>query len=200
MSNNTLDTYALLTTDEAKDCLELADDFDALDTLIQFINGVSEVIERYTGREFLSRARTEYIDGNGTNYYILQHGLNTTAVSAICFRNYGEANYNETADAVAAASIKYNGATGEVYLLNGYAFAKGFQNCFITYTAGLSSVPISIKLAAKMILKKFWRSDDAQTQTIASMSVEGQTVTFRVEELPAEAKAILDGWRVPRFA
>jgi len=200
MSNNTLDTYALLTVDEAKDCLELADDFDAIDTLIQFINGVSEIIERYTGRALLSRARTEIFDGNGTNYYITKHGLNTTAVSAICFRHYGETPYNETADAVAAASIKYNAGTGEIYLLDGYAFEKGFQNCFITYTAGLLSVPASIKLAAKMILKDFWKRDDAQTQTIASMTVEGQTVTFRVEDMPAEAKGILKFWKMPRIA
>jgi len=197
---NTLDTYALLTVDESYDCLELKDDFDAMDTLRQFINGVSEIIERYCGRTILTRARTETFDGNGTNYYILKNGFDTTAVSAVCFRNYGETDYNETADAVAAASIKYNGNTGEVYLLDGYAFERGFQNCFITYTAGKTTVPASIKLAAKIILTDFWTRDDRQTQALAAMSIEGQSSTFRVEDIPKEAKGILNMWIRPRIA
>ena len=200
MMANTIDTYALLTLDEAYDCLELKDSFDQIDTLIQFINGISEIIERYCGREILSRARTEVFDGDGTNRYITQNGLNTTAIASICYRNYGETDYNESADAVPEASIKYNGKTGEVYLLDSYAFEWGFQNCFITYTAGETTVPTSIKLAAKVILKDFWNRDERQTQALAAMSIEGQSVTFRVEEVPTEARGILNGWRRPRFA
>lgn len=195
-----LNSYALLTLDEAYDCLELGDDFDQRITLVQFINGISELIERLCGRTFLSRERTEVFDGDGANYYILRQGLNTTAVSAACYRNYGESDYDETADAIPEASIKYNGDTGEVYLLDNYAFERGFQNCFITYTAGETAVPASIKLAAKMILKDFWTRDDLQTQALAAMSIQGQSVTFRVEDIPTEARGILIKWIRPRIA
>jgi hypothetical protein len=180
---NRLDTYALLTLDEGKDALQLGEDLDQIDTLILFINGVSNTIERYVGKQFLSRARTETFDGDGTNRYMPREGRGMTAVATVV--------YNEDGDEVPEASIKYNARTGEIYLDDGYAFAKGFQNCSVTFTAGASSVPTDIKLAARIILADFWNSDEKQSQTVSAITTEDQTITFAVVDIPPKARVIL---------
>lgn len=183
---NRIDDYALLTVDEGRDALGLGDDLDQIDSLILFINGVSEVIERYCGRQFLSRVRTETFDGNGTNRVILREGMGATAVTTVV--------YNEDADEVPSASIKYNARTGEVYLDDGYAFEIGFQNCSVTYTAGSATVPDSIKLAARMLLKDFWNSDEKQMQAVSSITTEGQTINFEIADIPQRVRGIMRGW------
>lgn len=180
---NRLSTYALLGVDEAKSALELTDDFDQMDPLILFINGISELVERFCGQQFLTRARTEVFDGDGTNRYMPREGRNMTAVATVV--------YNEDGDEVPEASIKYNARTGEIYLDDGYAFEKGFQNCSATFTAGVSSVPDDIKLAARIILSDFWGDDEKLSQTVSAITTEDQTITFAVVDIPPKAKVIL---------
>ena len=181
---NRLDAYALLTLDEGKDALELGEDLDQIDTLIGFINGISALIERFTSRQFLSREKTETFDGDGSNGYIPRDGQGMTAVATVV--------YNEDGDEVPEASIKYNARTGEIYLDDGYAFETGFQNCSVTFTAGVTSVPDDIKLAARTILADFWNSDDKQAQTVSAITTEDQTITFAVADIPPKARGILE--------
>ena len=181
---NRLDTYALLTVDEAHNSLKLGDDLSQRDALILFVNGISDLIERYCGKQFLSRARTETFDGDGSNRYMPKEGRGMTAVATV--------TYNEDGDEVPEASIKYNARTGEIYLDDGYAFERGFQNCSATFTAGASSVPDDITLAARIILADLWANDEKLAQTVASITTGDQTITLAINDIPPKARAILN--------
>jgi len=187
---NRLDTYALLTVDEGRDALDLGDNHDQDDSVILYINGITELIERYCGREFLTRTyTTETFDGDGTNKYLVKQGTGITSITTVV--------YNEDGDTVPAASILFN-PVGEIYLDDGYSFESGYQNCSVTYVAGEAAVPDSIRIAALMVLSHLWKMRDKHTERISAMTREGQTVTFKYEDMPIEAKRILDDWQRPR--
>ena len=189
---NRLDTYALLTVDEGRDALDLGDNHDQDDSVILYINGITELIERYCGREFLTRTyTTETFDGDGTNRYLVKDGTGITSVTTVV--------YNEDGDTVPAGSILYN-PVGEIYLDDGYSFESGFQNCSVTYVAGEAAVPPSIKIAALIILASWWKMRDKHTERIFTMSREGQVISYKMgsEDMPPEAQRILDDWQRPR--
>jgi hypothetical protein len=189
---NELSAYALLTIDEAKDALKLGDDFDDQDKLIRYVNSVTALIERECSRQFLSREVTETFDGDGTSRHILDDGLEITVVSKVV--------YNGDGDEAPAVSIAFNNF-GEIRLSDGYTFENGFQNCSVTFTRGLATVPADIALAAMIILKSLWKMDDNQRERVASVSLQGQTISFKPDAIPPEARMILDNWpRRPRFA
>lgn len=188
--------YSLLTLAEGLEALNLEAGCDEEDAVKVFINGVSEAIERYCGRDFKTRSYTETFSGGGSNRYLLRDGLNTTVVSEViccCLDETGETT-------VPSDNIKYNARIGEVYLTGGYAFARGFENCQVTYTAGLAAIPESLKVAARMLLKDWWNIDEKQMQVVSSITMEGQTINYDLTEIPRRVKAILDRWVRHRIA
>lgn len=195
-----LDAHALLSTNEAKDALSLGNDFDEFDSLIKYINGITDVVERYCGRAFLSRTFTEIFDGDGSNRYRCKNMYVITSDIpndvTIIYKALGETGEAE----VPSASIKINAIQGIFFLDDGYGFEKGFQNCKVIYKAGDSEVDEGTKLAAEIMLRHLWKLKDKKTERVSSIMMEGQTVVFKNDAIPPEAKVILDGYRRPRFA
>ena len=193
MVANRLSDYALVSLDKVKDVLGLTENFDEDDTLILFINGATDIIERYIGFEVKSRERTETFSGDSSNIrFTLQR--NISAVAKVVYNIVNSTDYE-----VPAASIKFDPA-GIVYLDDSYAFVKGSRNCSITYTAGETTVPDDLQLAALITLKAFWQEKDKSFERVASVNVPGQTLNFFQEALPLEAQLILNQRRRNRFA
>lgn len=193
MVANRLSDYALVSLDKVKDVLGLTENFDEDDTLILFINGMTDIIERYIGFEVKSRERTETFSGDSSNIrFTLQRKI--SAVAKVVYDSTNGTDYEAPAD-----SIKYDPA-GIVYLEDGYAFIKGFRNCSITYTAGDTVISSDLQLAALIVLKAFWQEKDKSFERVASVNVPGQTLSFFQEAIPLEAQLILNQRRRSRFA
>jgi hypothetical protein len=191
-----LSAYALLELDEAKRAIQAGANFQEEADLVMYVNGVSELVEGICGRKFLARAYTETFDGDGTNRHRVRHApVLPTAGESYPITVIAE----DDGDAIASDTIRVNYGQGLFYLEEDI-FAKGFQNCSITYSAGLTAVPETVKCAAATILGKFWRMRDKSLEHAASISVEGQTITFKPEAVPPEAIAMLAPYRRPRFA
>ena len=187
-----LSPYALLELDEAKLAIKAGDNFTETDTLIAYINGVTDHIERYCGRVFLKRELTETFNGNNRPLHVLEHAP---------VYNTGEDVPTLTVDnvAISATVYKVDATHGIIYLLSG-VFTKGIQNCEIEYTTGYDTVPDGIRVAAIIVLTRLWRLRENQTESVGSVTLEGQTIMFRADTIPPEARAILDGYRRVRFA
>lgn len=178
---NRIDEYALLSVDEAADAVGASRDFDKRDALIGFINGVSDYVESEIGVKILSRSRTETFTGDGSSERFLADAWNVTALSDVV--------YNARGDKVPSGSKSVT-VVGFVTLTNGYAFEPGAA-CSIAFTDGVATVPDDVKLAARMILKAWWMSDDKRTERIISVSADGQTTAFANDAIPAAAALIL---------
>ena len=189
-----LSAYAILNLDEAKRAVQTGANFQEEEDLITYINGVSELCEGLCGENFLERPYTETFDGNGTNTHRVRHGgiVSGTGKEYSIIASLGGA-------AIATANIQVNVEQGLFYLKSD-VFDEGFQNCSIHYHAGLAAVPQAVKAAAAIMLAKNWKMRDKSLEQASSITVEGQTVTFKPEAIPGEAIALLSRYRRPRFA
>jgi len=189
-----LSAYAILNLDEAKRAVQTGANFQEEEDLITYINGVSELIEGLCGENFLARPYTETFDGDGTNKHRVRHTpiLSGTGLEYAIIAGEGHT-------ATPTADILVNAEQGLFYL-EADVFEEGFQNCSIHYHAGLTAVPQAVKAAAGIMLAKFWKMRDKSLEQASSITVEGQTVTFKPEAIPGEAIALLSRYRRPRFA
>lgn len=189
-----ISTTALIGLQEARDTVGLGKSHDKDDVLTQFINGISIFIENFTGVEWTLTSKAFVWDGDGTNRHLIPDAIGLTAVTAC---NYDTDFSDDSTRDVPEGSI-YFSADGEIYLRDGYAFAGGFQNCGATVSLP-GTVPDDLKLAVKMILKKWWKSSERDEAAIQSITREGQTTLFRVEQFPKEARGILENCVRPRI-
>ena len=189
-----LSAYALLELDEAKTIISAGENFNANDLLILYVNGITELIENICGENFKEREYVEIFDGDGTNKHRVLHSPVLTGGTYTY-----EVISEEDGAAIATANILINKVQG-IFYLESNVFVEGFQNCQITYTAGRATIPEGIRAAAAIVLARFWKLRDKAFENVASVSNEGQTVTFNISAVPSEALGMLARYRKPRFA
>jgi hypothetical protein len=73
--------------------------------------------------------------------------------------------------------------------LRGYKFTRGVQNVVIQYTGGLAAVPADLVQACIELVAFKYRGRNWIGQN--SKILQGETVSFRVEEVPKEVMAVL---------
>jgi len=200
--------YTILKKDEARDSLEVGDTGDEVNTMLAVINGVTSAFESYVGRHFMTRTTTEEtFAGDGTNRYEVNNSPEVTSI--VDGSVYTSVDNGDTWTQVPDASVKFS-PSGEVFLDDGYYFPRGFQNCKLSYVSGFKrqgdtspsnakDLPDELRVAALIYLKHLWKTMRAKGAREASTSFDGQTVTYRVEDMPVEAKAILKKYREARF-
>ena len=160
--------------------------------LAGMVSAASQFIRTYTGRDFAVTTYSEIRDGNGGTELFLAHGP-ATSVSSLTIN----AGLPIAAQAAEGQQGRFLVPPGNVLALTGYAFSKGRKNVRVTYTAGSATIPADIAQAcAEIVLqafKRLKRGPDVQTETITPGG--GETFSFKLDDIPATAKATLNRYR-----
>lgn len=135
----------------------------ATDIKTEWLEWADALIEEYCGTAFdgTTTYTDETYDGNGTDTLVLRHRpvvsvssvkISDTALSSSAYKVYDWGIRLNNSPGV-ATSLPYqllspDGVTGDL------RFPKGTQNIKVTYTAGRSTVPKEVEMAATMIVSK----------------------------------------------
>lgn len=142
---------ALVTLQEAKRQLDIESSGHDLELQL-YVNSLDSVIEGYVGvveqREF-----TDTITGGGLGLCVLHPPL--LAVTSLNGGLGGAISYP-------ADLLTVNGSAGIIGRLNGGCFPAGPYT--VTYTAGRTSIPPTMKLAALILLQHLWRTQYGATR------------------------------------
>jgi len=157
------------------------------DLLNQLIIGVESTILNYTGRKsFETASRTEYQDGNGKDELFLKHRP-VTAVSGVWVDADGHFGKGTDAfpsssewtegDSFVPTSEEANEQNASILLALNRVWTVGRGNIKITYTAGYSSIPGDLTLAANMLVALARKGREAGGQ-LASESLDRYSYTL----------------------
>jgi hypothetical protein len=186
-----LGANAFLTLDEVKVWLGKQQETQDERALIeQLINGLTEAIEKEIRRPVKARARTERHHGPGSRRLWLDVRP-AASVTVLRLLNYDGTVYRT----FATTDYYLDGETGSVFLFK-ETFPLAMYNVEVTYTAGWSTVPESLKLAAQLWIRKLWKDRDTERDEIASISVNGTTTTHVVGPMPPTVKSLLAPFRL----
>jgi hypothetical protein len=191
-----VNTYALVNLDNARDFLQLKGDQETRENvLIDIINHVSNRIESYCDRHFISRGElTEYYDGNGTNKLFTRY-YPITAVSNI----YSDTDWAWGSDTEITSDYYRIGQNSRYILLKNDNFEEDYQNIKVIYTAGYtdrSSLPDDLRHACLLhvyrIYQKYWKNADV---AVSDVSDDSGGRSYLSEQFDPEVKGILDTYR-----
>lgn len=186
-------TIALLTVEELQRYRGEAVDNDEADEqrLGLIINSISQQIENYCGRKFITpgAALSEIFNGDGEKDYIVKN-MRMTATPTISY-------WSSTTWTVTSGTFTYTGDTGRVYFTDGNTFWRGEDNWKIEYLYGWTqaTIPNEIKMAAALMcirsmlaLKKTGRSSE---------SFGDSTTAYDFGTMPVEIRSALEKYRRP---
>jgi hypothetical protein len=184
-----LEAWALISLDEAKEVIDTASPSDDL-FLEEIINAATLACEAETGRKLKSRTYTgEVYDGTGGAALTIRE-YPVTSVSAVAFLT-GVAPNVWTAQSTTTYPVTIVAPASSVLMYRNNAWPRGLQNVQLTYVAGYTSVPAAIKIACRQIAFAIWKQKDKQIAGVASQSMAGQTTTYLNEDFPKQAKSLL---------
>jgi uncharacterized phiE125 gp8 family phage protein len=152
----TLSPYALTTVVKVKRLLHLAASTDD-DLLTELINAATFKIEKHCNRQFLARAYTERTNGYGTKKLVTKHYPITelTAIYAV-----SGAGSEEETELIDSTTYRYDANTGIIRLIADVwtqawetAFASGFLNFEIQYTAGYATIPDDLDMVCREVVR-----------------------------------------------
>ena len=187
----------LLEETEAKSWLKLANPSPDQELVLPLlIDGISEAINTYCGRTFVSATLTEKYDG--TNFRLLT--LKNYPVISVTTVTRTKEDASDTAVVVASAEYKVQKTTGmllmhPVNFVDSSVWLKGDENYNIVYVSGYATVPKDIVVACKIWLSVLWESADQKLFAVASSTIGDETISFESEEIPPQVKLLLKEYR-----
>lgn len=204
---DTLSAYSLLSLEELKDELRIADDGKNL-ALTILANTVSEVIEEYLSRQIVTRGSlTEYhtMEANGETL-AAESVLSLLEWPAISITNVWEdTNWPRTYPTPLTAGTDYqaNNPTGRIHRLTSpgarYRWATGFRAVKVVYSAGYATtaaVPAPIKWVAKRLAGVMWEEYKRDWRGVSSVSDQlGNFTRFSSATLSPDMRADLSSYR-----
>ena len=157
------------------------------DTLVeQTADYISDLLERVTSRQYVTRTLTEERDGNGAK----DIGLHQWPIVAITSIKIKRTITDTTPEMIASTDYTMHKPTGRIRLHN-TIFTVGFANCEFVYSAGEgtqdnAALTRSIYHAGLELVKSVY--DEKKTGVIAASAVSLGSNTFNVR--PEIAKQI----------
>jgi len=161
----------------------------------EIADAMSAYIERYTGRQFVTRAVSEILDGDGCPLLELLHAPVVGGVTSLTITR-AEGQAPETIGSTAYTLVADR---GRLRLLNGDVFTRGFGNVAVTYQAGygaqgVSTIPRDIYRIGLQMVRIEFQIDDAGAGASSTMSVQGHHYTPR-SAWPPVIWDVLNQWR-----
>ena len=186
-----LDTAnALVSLADAKTFLKISASSE--DSVIEdFINRASIWANDYTGRRLKSRSNSDVYDGDGSDILLLRdYPVNAVTSFQIV---------DEPVPLIIYEDFSLNAENGIIKTKNGRMVTKGFQNVSLTYTAGYSTPPETIKEAVLLYVGHLYRRQYAdQKFGVQSETVGDRTTTYGSDDIIPKAKALLNPYRSER--
>jgi hypothetical protein len=188
-----LSTRALLDYDEAKIHLGLdADDDNHRELVITLVNQVSAAIEKRTGKKYRQSTYTDIIDGTGRAVCWTKR-TPVTAVTTISF--YDGEDWDDVTESPYTYTINFDGDSGKIYFdERGGTFPKGSMNIKLEYTAGydgVSAVPYDVKMAAGILLLRYFTLHNQSLAGVKSQSIEGGSAAYDLDKWPDDVTDLL---------
>lgn len=184
-------TYALCSLDEVKEYYGMKGAHDAKDGLLEsLIDSFTEMFETYCDREFLSRERTEYHDGNGTRH-IFTDQYPITTISGI----WSSTSWDWT-DTTLVDSTTYTIRRDTSIILKASVFAKADnQNIRVIYTAGYANtaIPDDLNLACIEEVVRAYKNRKG-VDVLAIVAPDGQVTRFEKDLMPTTLR-VLNSYR-----
>ena len=123
--------------------------------LTNLLEAASDLVDNYCDQSFTSASATEYYDGNGLKWIIVDRAP-ITAITSLTITDD-----NDTDHTIATTDLSYDGSTGKVQfkptVSSAYDyFLPGFQNVTIVYTAGYTTIPEAIQEATVQIARNLY--------------------------------------------
>jgi len=193
----TLVNYALTTLEKVKLSMGISD--TSKDLIIeQTINGISAVIQRYCGRNFVSQSYTEVYDGKSKSKIF----LNNYPVSVLNFVKYRSGTPSQTIWNVYSPDsyLLYERAGYIAFYGNITSVKQGYQ---VSYTAGYlvdwsnefsatHTLPADLTQVVTDLVNQ--SVSTSNSQGLSSISTEGQSVVFDMagKGISPQQKAIIN--------
>ena len=167
------------------------------DPLIRIADGVSDRVESYSNRFFVSRSVTETRSGNDTNRMQLRH----YPVSAVTSAKYRFSLLDAFVVIDVPTELELDGFKGVVYLKQ-LSWPKGARLVEIVYTAGFGAqddvgvgkIPGDVFYAAleygKLAYDR-WKSDMV---SVSSVSAQSAGYAVGIPDMPKDLQGILKGY------
>lgn len=187
-------TNALVSLAEAKTFLKISASSE--DSVIEdFINRASIWANDYTGRRLKSRSNSDVYDGDGSDLLLLRD----YPLVSITDLRIDDGSYSGAPPQTTSDDYTLNLPSGLIKLKNGVLFVKGFQNVAITYTAGYTTAPETVKEAVLLYVGHLYRRQYAdQKFGVQSETVGDRTTTYGTDDIIPKAKALLNPYRSER--
>jgi uncharacterized phiE125 gp8 family phage protein len=157
-------------------------------------DGVSERIEAYLGRAFVTRSVTETLDGNGKQFIFLRN----YPVQSVTSLRIRYSLLDEWTELTVAAETVLDQRLGRLYLTS-TCFPKGPLAVEVTYQAGFgaqdnAALPADVVQAALDYLKFVYDRKTSGATVAASMTIGPNTISV-VPDIPADVKRALDAYK-----
>jgi hypothetical protein len=166
------------------------------DTRIEEIaDAVSAFIDKYTGRQFVTRGVSEVLDGDGCAELQLLHAPVVGGLTSLTItRAEGQA-----AETILSTAYTLVADRGRLRLLYGDVFTKGFGNVAVAYAAGYGAqdavtIPRDISRVGLQMTRFEFQVDDVGAGASSTMTVQGHHYTPR-SVWPAFVWDVLNQWR-----
>lgn len=187
-------TNALVSLAEAKTFLKISASSE--DSVIEdFINRASIWANDYTGRRLKSRSNSDVYDGDGSDILLLRD----YPLVSITDLRIDDGSYSGAPPQTTSDDYTLNLPSGLIKLKNGVLFVKGFQNVDITYTAGYTTAPETVKEAVLLYVGHLYRRQYAdQKFGVQSETVGDRTTTYGSDDIIPKAKSLLNPYRSER--
>lgn len=154
--------------------------------LAKLITNASQwVLSALNRPNLLSASYTEVRHGTGGDALYLQN-YPVTVVASVTASGI---SIPPSPDSIQAGYVFDQDA---VYLI-GYTFCRGRNNVTVAYTAGFAAIPLDLTQAAIAICAAWYKRRNWTDQ--ASKSIQGEVVAFRKEDIPPEAKVVIDQYK-----
>lgn len=167
---------------------------DDLKPIEAHIDAASVLICRYCNRTFIAPtvAVEEIFDGNGTCQCFSKNApIITTAAPTLKW-------YNGTAWETVTGAWTYETLTGLLYFTDSSYFYRGLRNYKLTYLYGYlrTNIPADLAYAcAQLVFRTLKKLVDKQ-EGVASESFDTHNISYDLNKIPPDLRAILDSYKV----
>lgn len=194
----TIDPYALITLDNAKQHLDIPSATTSEDDIItRFINSASQAIENYTDRKFKKRSHTEIQDGRGQDRIVLRH-FPCFKPSELWIDQSGE--FTDVTNKIAITDYALDGLPekGIGVVLYNRRFSVGRSNIKIIYEAGYDPIPMDLQEACFWMIDFYYDMRSDRRIGLSSKGKQSENTSFR-DDFPPFVKNILNKYQRYEF-
>ena len=157
------------------------------ETLTQIIDGVSDLVKAYCGRDFVRESYNEELDVD----LPFTSDLFVRSIPVVSVTEIRERGEDEDFEVVDPSVYRVNKGTGRISRLRGY-WPQGISSVEIDYEGGLEGPPADVKLACYELVNYYFKRDYVPRKQVQNSTKENSEIEHG---LPVHIATILNGHR-----